>query len=446
MPTTSPPGKRSRTWRWLRRLVLYPLVVLVLAVAALVIWVQSTTFRAGDPMAEPLVLTDVTALVGHDLKPLADAVVVVQDGTVTQVGPAAAVTVPDGAVLESLPGHTVLPGLIDSHVHLTAPGGEGIGAIAGSVVEYLRYAGPRREAYLKHGVTSVRGMGDDPEWIRTLRRDVEQGELAGPRVFASGPVFTTPGGHPVATLGLGEQDASVRLPSTPEEARSMVRDLAGGDDPVDMVKVVHDRGDPDHRVLDPIPVPVLDAIVAEAHGHGTPVAAHWGTQADLEELLAAGVDALDHLEPRGVEDGWDEELMVRVVADDLTLAPTLVVVEPLLAPERLRVLQDRLAEYAGAGGRVVAGSDAPMNGVEFGEGLVRELELLVGAGLSPQEALRAATSTAAEVMGTEEAGVLEPGRPADLLIVRGDPMADIAAIRQVALVVREGTPVVDNLS
>lgn len=436
----------GRRTRWLRRLVLYPALALLVSGGALVAWVQATTFRAAEPTSEALVLTDVTALVGPGLEPLAEAAVVVEDGVVTEVGAVGEVERPAGARVRSLPGHTVLPGLTDSHVHLSAPSGGGIGAVAMSVVEYFRYAGPRRAAYLEHGVTSIRGMGDDPAWILSLRRQVADGNLAGPRVFAAGPVFTAPGGHPVATLGVAPHDAAVRLPATPDEARTMVRELAGGADPVDLVKVIHDRGDPAFRALDPIPVPVLEAIVEEAHSHGVPVVAHWGTQEDLAELLDAGVDGLDHLELRGVEAGWDPALVERVVADDVTLAPTFAVVEPVLEADLVAVLQGRLEEYAAAGGRVVAGSDAPMNGLDFGEGLIRELELLVGAGLTPQEALRAATSTPAELLGTQEAGVLAVGRPADLLVVRGDPLTDIGAVREVALVLRDGTPVVDHLT
>ena len=133
-----------------------------------------------------------------------------------------------------------------------------------------------------------------------------------------------------------------------------------------------------------------------------------------------------------------------MVAQRVTLAPTLAVTEPKLDATEHATLRQRAKEFADAGGRVVAGSDAPMNGVGFGDGLIRELELLVAAGLTPRQALLAATSTPAELLRTQEAGTLAPGRPADLLVVRGDPLADLAAVRQVELVVRGGTPVVDN--
>lgn len=433
-----------RRWRWVRRLVLYPLLVLTVLVVALVAWVQLTMFRAPDPSTQPLALTGVTALVGPGLNPVANATVLVENGVVSQVGPSDRVQVPAGARVERLAGRTVLPGLTDSHVHLGMPSGAGPLSLPMAVVEYFRYAGPRREAYLENGVTSLRDMGDDPEWILDLRRQVRQGQLAGPRVFAAGPVFTTPGGHPVVTIGLGVDNPTVGVPATPQEARSMVRALTTGSDPVDLVKIIHDRGDPAYQALDPIPVPILRAIMQEAHAHGRPAVAHWGTPQDLTELLDAGIDGLDHLEPRGVGAGWNPVLLRRMVAQRVTLAPTLAVTEPKLDATEHAKLRQRAKEFADAGGRVVAGSDAPMNGVGFGDGLIRELELLVAAGLTPRQALLAATSTPAELLRTQEAGTLAPGRPADLLVVRGDPLADLAAVRQVELVVRGGTPVVDN--
>jgi imidazolonepropionase-like amidohydrolase len=97
-----------------------------------------------------------------------------------------------------------------------------------------------------------------------------------------------------------------------------------------------------------------------------------------------------------------------------------------------------------AGGRVVVGSDAGMPGVAFGGGVHRELQLLVNSGLTPREALRAATSEAARVLGTDDIGVIEPGRAADLVVVGGNPRRQIRAVEDIVMVLRDGRIVVDH--
>jgi enamidase len=189
---------------------------------------------------------------------------------------------------------------------------------------------------------------------------------------------------------------------------------------------------------------VLRAIVDEAHAHGLPVTAHWGSPDDLDDVLAAGVDGLEHTEPRGVLDGWPEETLAVLVERDISLTPTLAVTDVVLPARTARVLRQRAGEFHAAGGRVVAGSDAGMPGVPFGGGLHRELRLLVEGGLTPREALKAATSKAAGVLGSDDIGVIEPGRAADLLVVDGDPLQRIQAVDAVVLVLRDGRIVVDN--
>lgn len=235
----------------------------------------------------------------------------------------------------------------------------------------------------------------------------------------------------------------VRLPDTPNEARRAVRELARGDDRVDVIKVVQERGRPDFP-MEPIRPDVLRAIVDEAHAHGLAVTAHWGTLEDLEDVLAAGVDGLQHLESRGALEGWPEETLDRLVKRDVPISPTLAVTEVVLPPKITHQLRRRVGEFHAAGGRVVVGSDAGMPGVPFGASVHREMELLVESGLTPREALEAATSEAAEVLQTDRLGAIEPGRTADLVVVDGNPLQDIQAARNVVMVFRAGRRVVDR--
>lgn len=393
-----------------------------------------------------LALSAATVLAGPELTPVPDATVV-EDGVITQVG--TEVAVPPGAETVNLAGHTILPGLVDSHIHFGSPEVErgqspGMFGTARLVVDWVRWFPEKRHDFLAHGVTSVRSMGDEYPWINDVRRSVAEGGIEGPRFFVAGPLFSTPGGHPVVTFGVDPQSGTVRLPESPAQARQMVRDLVTGDDPVDLIKVVQERGAPERFSLEPIEPQILQAIVAEAHFHDMRVFAHWGTAEDLRDVLAAGVDGLDHLEPRAVGDGWPEGAMETIIDRGLTLAPTLVATEVASPADVHRMVRDRLHEFHEAGGRVLAGSDAGIPSVFAGSGLIREVELLVQAGLSPRAALVAATSTAAAAMRADDVGAISPGRAADLLVVDEDPLSDIAALRSVRLVLRDGRIVVDN--
>jgi enamidase len=189
---------------------------------------------------------------------------------------------------------------------------------------------------------------------------------------------------------------------------------------------------------------VLAAVIEEAHRHGVPVVAHWGTLPDLAELLEAGVDHLQHLEPRGPLRGWPADLLDALVARGVTLAPTLAVAEPHRDADTARALRHRVREFHEAGGTVLAGSDTGMPGVPPGAGLIREIELLAACGLTPGEALGAATAAPARALGITGAGALAPGSAADLLVVRGDPYADLGALHRIALVLRDGRVVAQD--
>lgn len=206
-----------RRWpRWLRRLLLYPLLVVL--VVGLFVFVMTTRYPQQVPPEMPQALTGATVLVGPDLEPRDDTTVLIRDGIIETVGPAAEVEIPAGAAIVDLRGTTLLPGLIDTRVHVRAPG-PGWRALGASLLDGIRHAPDQRQAMLEHGVTPFRSLGDDTTWILELRRLVADGTLEGPRVFAAGPMVTSAGGHPVQSLHGGQViDGLVSLPQTPEEA------------------------------------------------------------------------------------------------------------------------------------------------------------------------------------------------------------------------------------
>src|SRR5262249_36529719 len=151
--------------------------------------------------------------------------------------------------------------------------------------------------FLRNGVTSIRDVGAAYPWIIDLARSVEEGRREGPRIFAAGPILTAPGGHPAGTLLRGNQPAIAAGPrqlTSPEQARTVVRDLAAGG--VDVIKAVFDsrgRSNSPERIptLDPR---VLGAIVAEARAAGLSVTVHWGNVDELPAVVAAGAPPIGH--------------------------------------------------------------------------------------------------------------------------------------------------------
>lgn len=439
--------KKRRFLPLLRRIVVYVFAIVGGLAVGGVAFFYGTLYRAGPPQEGYLALTGATVLVGEGLEPRSSTVLI-RDGTIIAVGDPEDVAIPPEATILDLSGYTLMPGLIDLHVHLGSPAlraGQRPGPMMFPrlVADWMRFFPDRRRALLEHGVTTVRSLGDDTEWVMEFRQRIRNGELEGPNIVAAGPVFTTPGGHPVVTIGVDPASGGVRVPSTAEEARAAVRELAGGDGGVDLIKVVQERGRPG-RPLEPFRLDVLRAVVSEAHDHGLPVTAHWGTLEDLEDVLDAGVDGLEHLEARGVLEGWPEAALDTLVERGLALSPTLTVMEVAIPAEILRQLQRRVGEYHAAGGRVTVGSDSGMPGVPFGAGVHRELELLVESGLTPQQALKGATSEAARVLRSDRLGVIAPGRAADVMAVGGDPLQNIAAVGNVVVVFRDGRLVIDQ--
>jgi imidazolonepropionase-like amidohydrolase len=439
------------------KVALYAIAVIALVAVAGVVYFFATLYTAGPQQHGYLVLTGATVLVGEELESRSGMTVLIRDGIIIQVRQADEIDIPAGAVTLDLSGYTLVPGLIDLHVHLGAPEldvGQELRPTETPrlIFDAMRFFPGKRRSFLNHGVTSVRSLGDDYAWVMEARRMLRDGELEGPRLYAAGPVFTTPRGHPVVTIGVDAESDSVRLPSTSDEARRAVRALASGDNRVDVIKVIQERGSPEFP-LEAIAPEVLRAIVQEAREHGLPVVAHWGTLHDLQDVLAAGVDGLEHLETRGALERWPEEIFQSLVDRKVSITPTLVVVEAAtlrprspLPPHVMQEPKKRVGEFHNAGGRVVVGSDAGMPGVLAGRGVHRELELLVESGLRPRDALRAATSEAAKVLRTDRIGAILPGRVADLVVINGDPLQQIQAARNVIMVFRDGRVVVDHRS
>jgi imidazolonepropionase-like amidohydrolase len=345
----------------------------------------------------PLVVVGVAVFDGRGGPLLPDQTVVVGGGRVEGVGPAGDVRAPVGAVVVDGRGHTLLPGIVDAHVHLGFY--------------------PPAEV-LAGGVTTVRDLGWPRERLAALCEGAAAPGAASPRLLTAGQIVTVPGGYP--TRAPWAPPGTARPVEGAGAAVQAVAALAGAGAAVIKVAL-------DDRVGPTLPGPVLAAVVAAARQHGLGVTAHVGTAGEVEKALAAGVGELAHwpFDPHPLPD----RLIDRMAAS-VTVVPTLHI-----DPSRAR--RAGLRRFVERGGRVVYGTDLGNQGPPPAVD-TEELRLLVEAGLTPALALAAATSLAADQLGLADAGRVGPGARADLLLVEGDPLADLAALTRVRLVTRDG--------
>jgi imidazolonepropionase-like amidohydrolase len=355
----------------------------------------SPTPGAADP--PPIAIVGVAVLDGGDGPPVQDQTVVAAGGVIERVGPAGEMAVPAAAVVVDGAGGTLLPGVVDAHVH-------------------LGFYPPAR--VLAGGVTTVRDLGWPPERLDALRRGAAGPGAASPRLLAAGQIVTVPGGYP--TRAPWAPPGTARPVDGAAEAVRAVAELAGSGAAVIKVAL-------DDRVGPTLPAPVLAALVGAAGERGLGVTAHIGTAGEAAKALAAGVGELAHwpFDPRPLPDA-----LVDALAESVVAVPTLHI-----DPTRAR--RAGLRRFVARGGRVVYGTDLGNQGPPPAVD-VEELRLLVEAGLAPERALAAATSLAAAHLGLAGVGVVAPGARADLLLVDGDPLEDLAALSRVRLVTRDG--------
>jgi imidazolonepropionase-like amidohydrolase len=395
----------------------------------------------GPATPDPLVLRAPRLLDGTGSPPVDDAALLLDGGRIAYAGPAAGL--PDGATSVptlDFPEATLLPGLVDAHVHLVASGHPDLAAgLPKSEAERTIAAVVNARRQLESGVTLVRDLGAPGDEAVLVGRAVEAGEIAGPRVVAAGPAVTMTGGH-IPYLG--------RVTDGPDAMRAAVRaNLAMG---ARCIKVVATGG-----VLTPgvdprepaYTQPELDALVEEAHRFGLTVAAHAIGQGGVAAALRAGVDSIEH----GMF--LDEAAIELFLATGARLSATFSAPSGILGgPSVPEWIKDRARPAAEAqvrsfraaveaGVPAVAGTDAGTPDNPHG-GVAREVAFMVEAGLPVLRAVKAATGEAADLLGVPDRGVLRQGAAADVLVAGGDVAADVAALGRPVAVFQDGRRVV----
>jgi imidazolonepropionase-like amidohydrolase len=365
--------------------------------------------------------------------------ILVENGRIAWVGPYA--DAPSATVVVDAGGRTVMPGLINGHVHLANDGSADLAAQVrdDSVATAAYRAAANALTTLDAGITTVKDCGAADNVVIDLGRAVEAAVVPGPRIVAAGRVITMTGGHGhfigVEADGVDAVRKAVR--GELKNGAAFIKAMATGGVLTAGVK-------PTQTAL---LREELSVIVEEAHHAGRRVSTHAIGRTGIENAILAGVDTIEH--------GFhlDAELLALAVERGTFLVPTLSAVGCIVGEgergsippwivdkarseaERSRTM---FAAAVEAGMNIAAGTDA---GTPFNphDGLVEELIEMVRIGLTPQRTLLSATRDGAVNAGLSElTGTIEPGKAADLIVVDGDPLTDITALRQIVLVAKDG--------
>jgi imidazolonepropionase-like amidohydrolase/ABC-type multidrug transport system permease subunit len=413
--------------------------------------------------------------------------ILIKEGKIAEIYEGAA---PDAKTLKAeaieAAGKTVLPGLIDVHVHL--------GASGGFPDDYTKFDPGKAteralESYLYCGTTAVRSVGDRLDYMLKLREKFGTGEMLGTELIFCGPLFTAEGGHGTEyakympeAMRASFNAQFVRTPKSAEEARKEVDDLAAQH--VDAIKGVLEAGVPGYS-FNRMDVEILRSVVDEAHAKNLPVAIHTGSSKDVIDAVALGTDSVEHgsfideipdatiaemkakniaYDPTlSVVEGFtnfakgDTTLLKRSLVQQVTPKDLLSGTEKAATSDQFKGLREGLSHYPmsmevggknltkawHAGVLLVAGSDAGNFLVLHGPTVQREVELWVAAGIPIDVALQAATYNAAKLLRADSRiGTIERGKEATLLIVDGNPLQDVRALSSVSAVFMKGERVI----
>jgi imidazolonepropionase-like amidohydrolase len=428
--------------------------VMLLTVWSLAAQEKETTPQETTPQLKMFTVIRAGTLIdGKSDSPKRDQVIVIRGNRIDSVGDAASMKIPSGATVIDLSRATVLPGLIDSHTHIFLQGEDP--KEGGYDVNILKYPASLRAARatvsvrraLEQGFTTLRdvetegaGYGDVG-----IKEAIEGGYIPGPRLFVSTRAISTTGGYPLE--GYAPElvmPKGVEIIDGPVEARKAAREQL--DHGADWIKVYMTHrswvGKNGELVSQPtLTLEELKAIVDETHGWGKKVACHAYSGIGLQRALDGGCDSIEH----GL--ALSDAQVAQMVKQGTWLCPTISVYYLDWAPpdtadgqrDRLRasVHEESFKKARKAGVKIVFGTD--MGGIPWTQPIAQEFPRMVDLGMSPMEAIRSATSIAAEMLESSgHIGVIAPGAYADVIAVPGDPLRDIKELGNVQFVMKDG--------
>jgi imidazolonepropionase-like amidohydrolase len=381
-------------------------------------------------------------------KVLADQTILITGERITAVGPSASINVPAGAELVDLSGATVLPGLIDAHTHLTGdPNQHGYQSLGTSDIRAAMYGARSARVTLEAGFTTVRNVGASGFGDVALRDAINEGELPGPRMRVSGYAIGIKGGHCDNNLLPNDfhyVDGGVA--DGPWAARAKVREMAKYG--ADTIKICASGGvlsKGDEPGAQQYTLEEMKAIVEEAHKLGRKVAAHAHGASSIRDAILAGVDSVEHaslVDEEGIRLARQKGtyFVMDIYNDDYILqegARVGMLAESLDKERALGQLQrDNFRKAFSGGVKMAFGTDA---GVYPHGDNARQFRYMVQYGMSPMQAIQAATINAADLLGWKDRiGSVSAGKYADLIAVSGDPIADTAELTRVKFVMKGG--------
>jgi len=383
-------------------------------------------------------------------KYLEHQLILIEGGRIKEIGSESQVKshVPADARAIDLSQSTVLPGLIDAHTHVTFnPGQTGYRGLSISVPREALIGARNARVTLEAGFTTIRNVHANGYSGITLRDAINAGDVLGPRILASGPALSITGGHGDENLLAPQFHASgdAVANGVPEVMAKVRENIKYGADVIKFMAtggVLSEGDNPDFEQFSP---EEMRAIVAEAHRLGRKVAAHAHGAQGIKDAVLAGVDSIEHGSFINAEDiqlmkdhgtylvptlYLEDWLMDNL--DKLPLTPNMVAKARYVLP-LARANEERAIRQ---GVKVAFGTDSAV----YPHGLnAHEFAVLVKVGLSPLEAIQAATINAADLLGwSDRVGSLEPGKYADLIAVDGDPLQNVALLENVKFVMKGG--------
>ncbi len=389
---------------------------------------------------DALVINNGTVIVADGTDPIPDGIVIIKHDRIWAVGRSDDFAMPQGMRVINAHDGTIMPGIVNAHVH----------GVADPTI--------RRVYFLNKGVTALCDMGSRLSEMSKFKQDDRTQPAA--RGFRAGPIVSAPGGYPGVYWGpaIGYEVAN------PAEAKAAVVDLA--DRSADVIKIAIEPGGIE-KPWPSLSLQEASAIVEEAHAHGLLVRAHVGRTEGTEvmtNVLESGVDVIEHV-PIPVFSAMDAynlikdkahytidaayEARLKSLADrGITMVPTLDAhtlwcESPQLTAQQKQACLDFYLQPVGRfhalGGAVALGNDYGADSAIVSGMPLREMKLLLAAGLTPMEIVEAGTRNAAYVCGHgDELGTLQPGKLADVIVVNGNPLNDIEAMQHVIVVIING--------